>query len=382
MKKVKHLSAITILAIGSLLIMVGRVDATPYSFSVDRFHVVGNLPGDIVDEFDDGVLDPWNIQVGTAVESGGVVTFSDPGEVADYFQDNLHVTQERSSVEVEAATGVFAVADGSGDFVVESRWLTVLPDLNLGYGMTFHYPPSEFDQVWIGIYNLEALALPLLGAPAGTVSGSYISFIRISPGPGTGLYNLTFEYQAVPVVASDITGDIVFRLLFDDTANSFSATYSLDGGSTFLQPFSPFSIPSLTGPIEPFMELGAWCLTAEPSAAVEVDIDIKPGSFPNSINPKAGGVIPVAILTTADFDASTIDPQTVALEGAGARSKGKSGRYGSMEDVDGDGDLDLVVQIDNDIEWDPEATEATLTGETYDGIAIQGMDTVNIVPPE
>jgi len=113
-----------------------------------------------------------------------------------------------------------------------------------------------------------------------------------------------------------------------------------------------------------------------------VDIDIKPGSYPNSINPNAGGVIPVAILTTADFDASTVDPQMVALEGAGARAKGKSGRYGSMEDVDGDGDLDLVVQIENVIEWDPEATEATLTGETYNGIYIQGMDTVNIVPPE
>ena len=123
-------------------------------------------------------------------------------------------------------------------------------------------------------------------------------------------------------------------------------------------------------------------LSGTAKAAIEVEIDIKPGSYPNSINPNAGGVIPVAILTTDIFDASTVDPQTVELEGAGARSKGKSGRYGSMEDVDGDGDLDLVVQIENDIDWDTDATEATLTGETYDGIHIQGTDTVNIVPPE
>jgi hypothetical protein len=113
-----------------------------------------------------------------------------------------------------------------------------------------------------------------------------------------------------------------------------------------------------------------------------VSIDIKPGSYPNSINPNAGGVIPVAILTTDIFDASTVNPETVVLEGAGARDKGKSGRYGSMEDVDGDGDLDLVVQVENEIDWAENATEATLTGETYDGIPIEGTDSVNIVPPE
>ncbi|MFC1634241.1 hypothetical protein ACFL5Z_05315 [Planctomycetota bacterium] len=115
--------------------------------------------------------------------------------------------------------------------------------------------------------------------------------------------------------------------------------------------------------------------------ALTVNIDIKPGSFPNSINPKAGGVIPVAILTTDDFDASTVDPATVTLEGAGAKGKGKSGNVGSMEDIDGDGDLDLVVQIENTIDWAEDATEATLTGETYDGIPIQGTDSVKIVPP-
>ena len=63
----------------------------------------------------------------------------------------------------------------------------------------------------------------------------------------------------------------------------------------------------------------------------EVDIDIKPGSDPNSINLKSKGVVPVAVLTTPDFDAATVDPATVEFAGA-------SPVRWTMEDVDGDTD--------------------------------------------
>jgi hypothetical protein len=126
---------------------------------------------------------------------------------------------------------------------------------------------------------------------------------------------------------------------------------------------------------------GAYTITVY-QLAIAVEIDIKPGSFPNSINPNAGGVIPVAILTTDTFDASTVDPATVALEGVLAKETGKSGQDGSLEDVDSDGDLDLVVQIENVVEWAPDTTEATLTAMTWDGIPIEGTDSVRIVPPE
>jgi uncharacterized repeat protein (TIGR01451 family) len=53
---------------------------------------------------------------------------------------------------------------------------------------------------------------------------------------------------------------------------------------------------------------------------IEVYFDIKPGSCPNPLNPKNNGVLPVAILGTADFDIRDIDPATVRLtrEGMGA----------------------------------------------------------------
>jgi hypothetical protein len=106
---------------------------------------------------------------------------------------------------------------------------------------------------------------------------------------------------------------------------------------------------------------------------VEVDIDIKPGSDPNSINLTSKGVVSVAVLTTEDFDASTVDPVNVLFAGADPM------RW-SVEDVDGDGDEDLLFHFKTqEIDLDVTSTEATLTGTTFGGQPIQGTDTVNIV---
>lgn len=114
-----------------------------------------------------------------------------------------------------------------------------------------------------------------------------------------------------------------------------------------------------------------------------VDIDIKPGSDPNSINcTNEDGVIAVAILTTDVFDATTVDHTTVTFEGAVEthvnKKTGEPRRH--EEDVDGDGDIDLVFHFRLGDTWlDCYSTEGTLLGTTYDGYAIGGVDTVRMI---
>lgn len=117
--------------------------------------------------------------------------------------------------------------------------------------------------------------------------------------------------------------------------------------------------------------------------ALEVSIDIKPGSDPNAINCNDGRkVIAVAILTTDSFDATTVDHTTVVFEGASEthvnRRSGEPRRH--EKDVDDDGDTDLVFHFGfADTDFTCESTEGTLTGETFDGRAIQGTDAVRMI---
>jgi hypothetical protein len=107
---------------------------------------------------------------------------------------------------------------------------------------------------------------------------------------------------------------------------------------------------------------------------IEVSIDIKPGEFPNSINPRSQGVIPVAILTTDTFDATTVNASTVRF--------GKNGTeappvQSAVEDVNGDGLSDLILHFNTQATGiQCGDTSASLTGMTFSGQAIQGSDSI------
>jgi len=123
-------------------------------------------------------------------------------------------------------------------------------------------------------------------------------------------------------------------------------------------------------------DMGADEFTVEEDEVIQVEIDIKPGCSQNKINLKSWGLLPVAVKTNGEFNASDIDPRTV--EFAGARPV-----WRICYDVDRDRDKDMLFffWIKN-LNLDEDNSEAILTGTTKDGKYFEGTDKVTIIKPE
>ncbi len=125
-------------------------------------------------------------------------------------------------------------------------------------------------------------------------------------------------------------------------------------------------------------DIGAFELEAP--TVIEVVIDIKPGSDPNSIKRNSRGTIPVAILSTADFDAPSQVDKTSLTFGRTGDEESLAFCTRSAEDVNGDGLLDQVCHFKTrNTGFQQGDTEGILKGMTVDGVSIEGRDSVRIV---
>ena len=115
---------------------------------------------------------------------------------------------------------------------------------------------------------------------------------------------------------------------------------------------------------------------------LHVAIDIRPGSYPNPINLKSSGSVPVALLGSAEFDVISVDPASVKLGRVHHHESSASPLRYASEDVNQDGFLDIVFHFKiKAIGLEPTDAEACLHGMLMDGTThFCGHDSVKVVP--
>jgi len=226
---------------------------------------------------------------------------------------------------------------------------------------------SWYDPSWAWVNILKtgnllyefALVGDPVGAPRVQDAIDYIERHWSDPGSGgTGwldhrqaMFAMMKGLEAYGIDLLDLDGDGTPETdWFDAMSTHLLATQNADGS----WPWDPWADPILST---------TWGLLALERAVcvppIHVAVDIKPGSCPNPLQIKNKGVLPVAVLGTADFDVTTIDPASIRLTLEGVpggvaplrwsyEDVGTpfAGELCGCHDLNGDGYLDLALKFD------------------------------------
>lgn len=116
------------------------------------------------------------------------------------------------------------------------------------------------------------------------------------------------------------------------------------------------------------------------SPVLQIGIDIRPGATSIArINPKSRGSIPVALISSKDFNALNVDSGSVRFGPTGTEATAlRCGKGG--EDVDADGLLDLVCHFDNQAANFDESDEHGIVTGTIKGMSFEGRKNLKVIP--
>jgi uncharacterized protein YjbI with pentapeptide repeats len=180
------------------------------------------------------------------------------------------------------------------------------------------------------------------------------------------------------VTCGSVTTEVlsgVVEIFFTGTGGAEATTTLSEGNTLTFEPTTfTFSAPDTNDePAIVIVEGGEIAVApGEEFDVIPVILDIKPGGDLNEINLGARRGVPVAVLTTEDFDAATVDFTTVEFGPAGAMILHRKGHLGDV-DLDLDEDLELHFRP-GETGLVCGETEASLVGELFDGSVIVGRD--------
>ena len=382
-----------------------------------------------------------NLTLSNPTNTSGSSTLDPPSSaVLRILDDDANVRFTVSSYEVSEAAGVatitvgrlgaitrtvtvdFATSDGTAtagsDYTATSGTLTFAAGVN---SASFTVPITS-DTVAEGNETVQLTLMNAVGATLVTPSTATLTITNANTSTGTnvvvqpldstsGTTPVTLQFSSVTSAGnttlttsgSGAPPPSGFQLGNPPTYYEISTTATFSGSVTVCINYSGVSVDDEANLRLYHSESGVWvdattsldttndiiCGSVTSFSAfalfepipIPVTIDIKPGSFPNSVNLGSGGTVPVAIFSTQTFDARTLNPSTITLASAPVKLKGQGTPMASFQDVNGDGLPDLVVHVSTEtLQLSDTDTAAVLRGKTSNGRGVKGTDSVRVVP--
>jgi hypothetical protein len=306
------------------------------------------------------------------------------------FKDNVDVDQGFTPSQATITTAVNNLSAGGGAFLPEAS------DEALKYTVTGGTACALVGTPPLGAFRADCLKIAILvtdDLPGGcndTYTPGVDDVNAANVANAAAAAGILVSAILVPTPGSNWVAATPIMQNYATATGGFFAVTAANGGGT---------ADAITSIIE---ECGSELLT---------DIDIKPGSCPNSYNRNSHGVLPVALLGTENFDVTQVDLDSLLLirkDGEGgsvAPNFGPPGPTPTIEDAatpfageeqcdcheeTGDGIDDLMLHFRTDdvvanLELNDFAPGAfvslTLVGALLDGTPFEGDDCVRLVPP-
>lgn len=234
--------------------------------------------------------------------------------------------------------------------------------------------------------NIDTVTLRYVTHTPGTYSISLSARIGSYDGPLIGTSDVT-----VSLPLSGVPADVTFQFGGLPVSQGSTVTFaqSASGPVFFDVGNGPLGDPSFSDcpgvvetegtlpPLDTFRRASVGLIiTQRPS--LSVPIDVKPGSTTNPIKLSSMGKIPVAIVSTASFDAITVDPTSVCFGDAEAPSQRNcTATHSSLVDVNADERLDLLLHFGTQHAGiDPGDAQACLTGTAAAASTVEGCDSI------
>jgi hypothetical protein len=171
---------------------------------------------------------------------------------------------------------------------------------------------------------------------------------------------------------TDLTGDPGLDSLVEEALAS-QTFYPVLANSPLIDQGNPDACPEidqLGNPRVGTCEIGA----VEFQGRMLVEVDVRPRSDANRINPNSSQNINVAIFSANGFDATTLEPNTIRFGATGTEA---APVHLGRRDIDGDGNRDLLVRFQiQELGIQCGDTSATLSGQTSNGLAIVGSSPI------